>query len=179
MLQLYFVYEIKHKHVLKASEKRIFVKRLIETFNINVGEIIGGRMEVEVADLREKKSLIIINGRPLFIDSEGDLTPTLLFEEIIGSLPKVFVDMGAIPHICNGADIMAPGIVRVDGEFKEGDLITVLDEKHGKAIAIARSLVNSEVIRNLKRGKVLKNIHYVGDSIWKIIFKSSSGKQKG
>jgi len=172
------VYGVKHRHVLKSSEKRAFIKRFTETFNINIEEIVGDRIEIEVAELHEKATLIIINGRPLLIESEGDLVPTLLFDELIGRFPKVFVDMGAIPHICNGADIMAPGIVRVDGEFKEGDLITVLDEKHGKAIAIARSLVNSEVIRNLKRGKVLKNIHYVGDPIWKIIFKSFDGNKK-
>lgn len=180
MLQLYFVDEIKYRHALKSSERRAFIKRFIEIFNVNIEEIIGGEIEVEVAELREKKTLIIINGRPLFIDYGGNLAPTLLFKELIAHLPKVFVDMGAIPHICNGADIMAPGIVRIEGEFKRGELVSVLDERYGKAIAIARALVDSEVIKSLKRGKVLENIHYVGDMVWKVIFKFlSDGKQKG
>lgn len=164
------MYGIKHRHALKSSEKRAFVKKFTEAFNINIEEIIRDRLEVEIAELREKKSLIIINGRPLLIESEGDLVPTLLFEELVERFPKVFVDMGAIPHICNGADIMAPGVVRIDGKFKEGDLVAVLDEKHGKTIAIAKALTSSEVIRSLKRGKVLKNVHYIGDSVWKAIF---------
>ncbi|MEM1514692.1 MAG: DUF1947 domain-containing protein [Candidatus Bathyarchaeia archaeon] len=158
---------VKHRYALKTSEKRALIKRIAEIFNVNIKEIRGEK--IEIAELRENKTLIIINNKPLFIEVEGNLIPTLIFEDLIKILPRVFVDMGAIPHICNGADVMAPGITRVDGRFKEGEIVVVLDERYGKAIAIARALVSSENIKSLKRGKVLKNLHYVGDSIWKAI----------
>jgi predicted RNA-binding protein (TIGR00451 family) len=37
--------------------------------------------------------------------------------------------MGAVPHICNGADIMAPGIVKVEREFQARAMAVVVDEK--------------------------------------------------
>jgi PUA domain protein len=74
--------------------------------------------------------------------------------------------MGAIPYVCNGADVMAPGIVRVEGEFADGDLVLVVDEKHGKPLALGESLSDSESVRNTKEGAVVKNVHFVSDKIW-------------
>ena len=77
--------------------------------------------------------------------------------------------MGAVPHICNGADVMAPGIIDIDGEFEEKALVTVIDERNRRPIAIAQALVSSEDARIARKGKVFKNLHYVGDEIWNII----------
>jgi PUA domain protein len=74
--------------------------------------------------------------------------------------------MGAIPYVCKGADVMAPGIVRIEGEFSKGDLVLVVDEKHGKSLALGESLRDSQSARNLKQGPVVKNEHYVSDKIW-------------
>jgi predicted RNA-binding protein (TIGR00451 family) len=68
--------------------------------------------------------------------------------------------------VCNGADVMAPGIVRVEGEFDKGDLVLVVDEKHGKPLALGESLSDSANARNTKQGAVVKNIHFVSDKIW-------------
>ena len=64
--------------------------------------------------------------------------PTLLFTEFTAKAPKIVVDMGAIPYVCKGATVMAPGIVRVEGEFGKGDLVLIVDMKHGKALALRR-----------------------------------------
>ena len=61
---------------------------------------------------------------------------------------------------------MAPGIVRVEGEFAEGDLVLVVDEKHGKPLALGESLCDSESVRKTKQGAVVKNVHFVSDKIW-------------
>ena len=77
--------------------------------------------------------------------------------------------MGAVPYVCNGADIMAPGIVNVKGDFNEKNILIILDERHKKSLAIGIALVNSHNIRTTKRGKVAKNIHHVGDKLWNTI----------
>ena len=64
---------------------------------------------------------------------------------------------------------MAPGIRKVNGEFAEGQLIVVVDEKHGKSLAVGRALMASGAIAATKKGKVVENIHYVGDLIWEVI----------
>jgi PUA domain protein len=74
--------------------------------------------------------------------------------------------MGAVPYVCNGADVMAPGIVRVEGEFGKGDLVLVVDEKHGKPLALGLSLNDAENVKKTKQGAVVKNVHFVSDKIW-------------
>ena len=160
---------VKRRFFLRGRERKSLLKKFSEDFNFNVEQIFGTKPLVEVAETPKNK-IFIINGKPLLMSTaDGDLIPTLIFNDLIQCLPKIIVDMGAVPHICNGADVMAPGVVRIDGEFKEGDLAVVLDERHGKAIAIVKALLDSEAVRDLKRGKIFKNLHYVGDSIWKIM----------
>jgi PUA domain protein len=61
---------------------------------------------------------------------------------------------------------MAPGIVRYEGEFIKGDIVLVLDEKHGKPLALGEILYGSEEAKSIRQGVVVKNIHYVSDKIW-------------
>ena len=84
----------------------------------------------------------------------------------VDSLPAVIVDMGAIPFVCKGADVMAPGITEIKTPFEEGALVVIRDVKHGKALAIGKALRSSTSIMTEKKGKVIHNLHYVGDKIW-------------
>jgi PUA domain protein len=74
--------------------------------------------------------------------------------------------MGAVGHVCNGADVMAPGIVRFEGTFPQGSLIVVVDVKHGKPLALGEVLFDFETAKNAKKGVVIRNVHYVGDEVW-------------
>jgi len=53
-------------------------------------------------------------------------------------------------------------------EFGEGDLIIVRDERHRKSLAVGVALVKSRDMREMPKGKAIKNIHYVGDKLWKV-----------
>jgi PUA domain protein len=64
---------------------------------------------------------------------------------------------------------MAPGIRRFEGSFAKGDIVFVVDEKYGKPLALGEATFDVEEARNIKQGMVVKNIHYVGDSVWKLI----------
>ncbi len=77
--------------------------------------------------------------------------------------------MGAIPYVCKGATVMAPGIVRIEGDFGVGGVVVVADMKHGKALAVGESLLDSETARNTKKGPVVKTLHFVSDKIWDYI----------
>ncbi len=127
----------------------------------------AGKARVEVAEEGDIK-LFLLSGRPVLAERKGQLVPLLTEPELSGGLPAVVVDMGAVPHICNGADVMAPGIVELRGDFGPGSLVRVVDERHGKTIAIGRALYGSEEIRSMERGKVVKSLHYVGDRIWRL-----------
>jgi PUA domain protein len=77
--------------------------------------------------------------------------------------------MGAIPYVCNGADVMAPGITDMIGEFEEGDIVVVRDVRHNKALAVGKAMRTSREIMDSKKGKVIRNLHYVGDRLWDAI----------
>ncbi|TRO57721.1 DUF1947 domain-containing protein [Candidatus Bathyarchaeota archaeon] len=123
------------------------------------------RIEIIVADTG---SLYLFEGKPLLFKSEEKLIPTLFFERYISSTPKIIVDMGAVPHLCNGADVMAPGVQKVADEFSKGGLVLIVDEKYGKVIAIGEALFNSNEIIKMNQGKIIRTLHYVGDNIYEI-----------
>jgi PUA-domain protein len=156
----------KHRrYFLKARESKELLDRASRRLRIDFGQILKDKANVEVIQT-ESIELFLINGKPVLAQNEEDLYPTLTFKEFIDQAPRVTVDMGAVPYVCKGANIMAPGIRGFSGEFQKGDLVIVTDEKHGKPIALGETLYDVEQAKNIKQGIVIKNIHYVGDRTW-------------
>jgi len=123
-------------------------------------------VEVIEADVGE---VYLLSGKPVLFKVEKRVLPTLLFSEFALKTPKIVVDMGAIPYICKGATVMAPGIMRVEGEFGVGDLALVVDMKHGKALAVVEALMDAATARATRKGPVVKTLHYVSDKVWDYI----------
>lgn len=151
--------------MLKKSEiKKIFPE--INKFKNELGfDEKTTRIEIIVTDVG---NLYLFEGKPLLFRSEDKLIPTLFFERYISSAPKIIVDMGAIPHLCNGADLMAPGVQKVADEFSKGGLVLIVDEKYGKGIAIGEALFNSNEIIKMNQGKIIRTLHYVGDNLYEV-----------
>ena len=133
---------------------------------------------VEVILLSGDSSLYLIDGEPLFLkavvkDIGEVVAPTLFFVHkstratLLPQYPKAVVDAGAIKPIINGADVMRPGIRELVGEFGRGDVVLVSDEK-GRVIAVTVALFSKAEILQMQRGKVLLNIHHLGDKLWQI-----------
>jgi len=153
---------------LKEKEARRLLTDFSQRVGVEAEGLFGSKPRVEVTETSDME-IFIINGKALLAKSKNVLFPTLVFDGLFPLLPRVVVDMGAVPHICKGADIMAPGVVQVKGSFKEGDFLLIVDERHGKSLAIGVALHNSETMKGLNRGKVAKNIHYVGDGLWNFL----------
>ncbi len=153
------------RYFLKAKEAKALLKEASERLKISLENIFGAEARIEAVET-DFGEIFLINSKPLLFKKEGKVFPTLLFTEFLASAPKVVVDMGAVPHICNGADVMAPGIVRFEGNFNKGDLVFVVDEKHGKPIALGEIAYDNADAVKIKHGVVVKNIHFVGDKIW-------------
>ena len=156
----------KHRrHSLKLKEGKLLLNKVSEKLKINIDTILGSKANVETAEASFGQ-IILVNGKPLFFKVNDNVLPTLFFREISVYAPKVVVDMGAVPYVCNGADVMAPGIVRFEGEFSKDDIVLVVDEKHGKPLALGEILYDAENAKNVKQGIVVKNVHFVSDKIW-------------
>ena len=104
------------------------------------------------------------NKKPLLIKIDDKYVPTLLLDV---DLPKVIIDLPAVKFIANGADVMRPGIKELD-LFDKDDVVVILDEKYNKKIAIGIALFDSENIKNMQKGKVIRNVHYVGDEVYNL-----------
>jgi len=166
--------EAKRRHVLREREASQLLDEFSKKLNIDIKQVLGTKIHVEVAQTQKAK-IFFINDKPLVAIFNDNLLPTLLFEEALRLLPKIIVNMGAVPHICNGADVMAPGVVRIEKEYKTNDYIVVSDERHNKPLAITTALTDSQTALRMKHGKIAMNIHYVGDNLWNQL-KTASGK---
>lgn len=91
--------------------------------------------------------------------------PFLSETSLLEKFPKILVDAGAIKFVCNGANIMRPGIKKFDN-FEKDQIICVAEETHNKFLAIGKSLVSSEEMANIAKGEVVKNLHYISDKYW-------------
>jgi PUA domain protein len=158
------------RHFLKEREAINFLNQFSNKAKIDIKELMGPTLHIEVTET-QTATIYFVNNKPLLALINSMLTPTLLFEKVLRLLPKIVVNMAAVPHICNGADVMAPGIIRIEKEFNTNEFVAVVDERHDKFVAITIALMDSQVARSLKYGKIAKNIHYVGDKLWDLINK--------
>jgi PUA-domain protein len=157
--------EKRRRHFLKARESRELLDKASKRLGIDLEQMFKDKVRVEAVQ-SESVQLFLINGTPALAQTGGNVYPTLMFREYLDSVPKVTVDMGAVPFVCKGANVMAPGIRGFEGEFQKGDLVLITDEEHQKPIALGEVVYEAEQARKVKHGVVIKNIHYVGDKIW-------------
>jgi PUA domain protein len=136
---------------------------LLEEASGLVGEVKASK--VEQAEAEDGRKVYLLDDEILFFRDGDSLVPTLR-GPYVDRLPAAVVDMGAIPFVCKGADVMAPGITEVRGEFEEGRLVVVRDIRHGKALAVGRALRPSKEIMTSRKGRAIQNLHYVGDKLW-------------
>jgi len=156
---------LKHRrYTLKSKESKQILSEVSQRFKMNLDALFGSKVIIEVVE-SDIGQIYTINSRPVMFRSEV-FVPLLGFTEFTKAAPKVTVDMGAIPFVCKGANVMAPGIRCVEGEFLKGDLIVVVDEKHGKALALGESMFDAVVFKEIKKGPVIKTLHYVSDKYW-------------
>ena len=122
-----------------------------------------------VLDCDENNLRFVLSDDVLFFYRDDKLVPTLKLLLKRPLLKVVVVDMGAVRFVVSGADVMRPGIVELDSSIQEGELVVVVDQSHKKPLCVAVSLLSGQEILALEQGKVLKNIHWVGDGIWKLV----------
>jgi PUA-domain protein len=154
----------QRRYPLKNKEAKQILEDASKILKLDMETLFGkATMEVVESDLGE---VYLVGGKPLLYKIGNKIMPTLQFTEFKAKAPKIVVDMGAVPYVCKGATVMAPGIVRIEGEFCQGDLVLVVDMKFGKALALGESLMDVKVARQTKKGPIVKTQHYVSDKIW-------------
>jgi len=148
-------------------KKRILSNKEIRKLNESISEFNHQFNKKDIVELIDEQ-YIRFGGKILFFYDDSKLYPTLhLVYKSEPPIKKVTVDMGAVKFVTNGADIMRPGVVGISEEIKSGESVAIVDERNSKALAVGIALYDSTEMREQKGGKVVKNLHFVGDDIWK------------
>jgi PUA domain protein len=151
--------------MLKSKDSKKLLKEVSANLGADVESLLGTKTQIEINEA-ESGSLYVFSGRALLAKSDDVLFFTLEFEELFPKFPKIVVDMGAVPYVCKGADVMAPGIRSVNGEFETNELLVIVDERHSKPLAVGMALLSSDEMKAARKGKAIKTLHYVGDKLW-------------
>ncbi len=159
---------VKRRYFLSKKNIKNLKKELNEFFE-NLDDIIPKKSDVEVV-ITDNFDIILVDREPIAFKKDDKIIPTIKL--LLKSLPNknlVVVDKGAIRFLIKGADVMAPGIVDADENIKEGDVVFVVDEEHKKPICVGIALMNGKTMKESNEGRAVKNLHYVGDKIWKFM----------
>ena len=157
--------------IMIRKRKRLRTKD-VKAYSDELGNSLGipPFNDKDAVDLAESSefNVIFVNGEILAMIFENKTFLTV--RGILKYKPQkrfVTVDMGAVPYVRNGADIMGPGITDADTDIKAGDMVWIRDVKNQVPLAIGVSAVSGEELKKGGKGKVIKTVHYVGDKLWK------------
>ena len=111
---------------------------------------------------------IIITGMGLTAVKIGeDIMPFLDDTSMLEKFPNVMVDMGAVKFMCNGANVMRPGIKKYSS-FSTDDIVCVVEESKQKFLAVGTAMIDSSEMEKISKGEVIKNLHYISDTHWEV-----------
>jgi len=115
----------------------------------------------------DAESQILIGDSLKILRINDEYIPFLSEIKLLERFPNVVVDMGAVKFMCNGANVMRPGIKNYS-DFSKDDIICVVEESQHKFLAVGKALVNSSEMKKMSKGEVIKNLHYISDKYWEI-----------
>jgi PUA domain protein len=164
--------EIKPRRHLREKEATQILQQFSQKMKTNNEKLFDTKNPTVEAAETPTATIYFINGKPLLAKLNEAIIPTLIFEKALLILPRITVNMGAVPHICNGADLMAPGVTKIQDTFNVNDYAVIIDERHQKSLAIVTALTDSRTAGDMKHGKIAENLHYVGDALWNQLKKS-------
>ncbi len=156
---------IRKRHRLKRKE----IRRLSEEISSQIGVPVF--TEEDVVDLGSAPDydVVFVNGKILALVYEKNAFLTVRgLLEYPTTKRFVTVDMGAVGFVCNGADVMGPGIVDADPDVNQGDLVWIRDEKNLKPLAVGKALVAGGEMLGKSKGKMIQSLLFVGDKLWKL-----------
>ena len=159
---------IKQRHFIQKSQIKELKEDILTQYDQKfLSQIIPKKAKIELIQTDAGDILFAINDVLKLWKSKNGYIPvlTLLLNNQV-SLKKVVVDMGAIKFVANGADIMRPGITKIDPSIKKADIIEIVDESHGRALAVGKALYDADEMHKKESGKVVKNLHTIQDPVW-------------
>ncbi len=146
-----------------GCESGTYIRKLCH----DIGEVLG--CGAHMRELRRTRSgpfteenivtLHDLKDAYVFWKEEGDeayIRKALLPVELgVQHLPKFYVRDSAVDAICHGADLAIPGIVKIENDIEERDIVAILTLK-GELIALGEAIMRTEDVMKEKRGIAVK-----------------------
>jgi len=110
-----------------------------------------------VGNLSEENSFILqdLKDAYIFWKDEGDekeirkiIQP---LESLLDHLPKIVIRDSAVDALCHGASLAVPGVIEIDSDIKNDDMVAVQTMKN-EGVAIAKSTMSTEEIIQKDKG---------------------------
>lgn len=181
-------YKVKTSTTMKGSDRKM-LRNLVETQYSSISQddiniLISNKNDMnQVKAMAHNGHTLVIyyfNSEPMFFILENQLYPTVYsLWKYLDLLPTVTTVPPVLEKICNGADLMAPGIVINEltiqemRNLKKNDIcaIKICGNKSPIAIGIAVMSINDLCTDGIK-GKAVTIVHNYKDNLW------SSGSNK-
>ncbi len=148
------ILEIEGKDVLfkVGCEAGTYIRKLIHDIGIYSGakaHMIELR-RTRVANFFEEESIDIYKLADAV--EKGELRKYILPpEKIVEILPKVWISDKAVGNVTYGSPVFVPGIVKLNDDIKEGDLVAIMSLKD-EIVALGIAKLSSEEIERRKKG---------------------------
>lgn len=149
-------------NLISKSETDELLKKVYAQWKIELPKIKNLKIHHLTDDVQ------IFSAKDLMILKIGETYLPFLSEiSILEKFPHVMVDMGAVKFMCNGANVMRPGI-KSYSEFDKDQIVCVIEESQHKFLAVGKSIVPSSQLEGMEKGEVIKNMHFISDKYWEI-----------
>ena len=141
------------KHFLAKKERRDLEQHLLE-----IGLPFERVDQIQVEESRDSRKYFL--GHTLIgVENDGFVPLPAFLNLIIPKNHVVTVDDGAVPHVLNGANIFARGIVSMTLDIRKGDHVFICNLK-GVFIAVGVSSIDSDPEIRSKDGEAVKTVKY-------------------
>jgi PUA domain protein len=104
------------------------------------------------------------------------------------AFPSIQIDRGAIRFVLSGATLMAPGLTSAGGrlpgpgnegedqgkwgnagrDLEKGEPVVIKAEGKEEACAVGLLVVGTKEVREVGKGPVVEDAHYLGDGLWRL-----------
>ena len=151
------------KWVLSRRDSAEMIQKIESSLGVSLD--LSKSAQVQCAEPEDGVVFVSLDGFE-FIQGTDEFFPYVGSAATLALFPSAVVDEGAIRFLLNGADVMRPGIRKLDDWGSAGRVVVVKEEKKGRAIAVGPSKVTGAEASSMTKGSCIKNSHHVGDRYW-------------
>jgi H/ACA ribonucleoprotein complex subunit 4 len=157
--------------LLEMSGKRVmfkircqhgtYVRKLVE----DLGHVLGTKTDMEelrrtrVGQFPEEECVSLVQLKDacsLYKEGKKEYLEAIVkpLEYAVKEFPRALVRKSAADNVKRGADLMAPGLEKIEGSFGKKDTIIIMEGD--RAIAVGKALFDSKAIINQEKGPVVQ-----------------------